>query len=208
MAEDKNNNAPSKEDQNNDEHTQKKQKDNPKNANEKSEEEKQKELEDLLKQLRDLQKQKEDLKQQQTKKSRVLMVEFGAIFHRNGLINFVMYYMLNLVIIYSLSELYNFFEFSGILIDLMLFVGLYTLVEIIFRAYIVSNHFRFVLRTFGFIFFFGYLTLFYFLEQYLFAGLFKFTNENLFVVFITSFILIRYVFSHLIRHTMSKYMRW
>lgn len=201
-----NNNKNGTEENDNDKKNHKEDKQN--KSNHKSEADKQKELEDLLKQLRDLQKQKEDLKQQRTKKPRVLMVEFGAIFHQNGLINYAMYFMLNLVIVYGLSELYNFFEFSGGLIDLVLFVGLYSLIEIIFRSYIVSNHFKFVLRTFGFIFFFGYLTLFYFLEQHLFTGLFTFTNENLFVVFIASFILIRYVASHLIRHTMSKYMRW
>ncbi len=179
-----------------------------KKQNEKSDEQKQRELDELLKQLKELQQQKNNLQQKQSPKPKVLMVEFGARFHPNGLINYTMYYLLNLVIIYSFSEIYEFFSFSGSLIDLLLFIGVYTLIEIIFRTYIVTHHFKFVLRTFGFVFFLGYLTIFFFLEQYLFSGLFGFTNENLFVIFIASLVLIRYIISHLMRHTISKYMRW
>ena len=174
----------------------------------KSKEDKEKELEDLLKQLKELQQEREKLGQKQTPRQRMIMIEFGAIFHKNGIVNFLMYFMMNLLVIYSLSELIALVDFNGRLMDLIAFMAVYTFIDIMYRQYLVKHHFKLVLRTFGFIFFFGYLTFFYFLEQYLFDGIFTFENETFFVIFIITFVLVRYALSHVIRHFILRVMRW
>ncbi len=182
--------------------------DNQKDTNGKSKEEKEKELEELLKQLKELQKEREKIGSKQTPRQRMIMIEFGAIFHKNGIVNFLMYFLMNLLVIYSLTELITLVDFNGTLIDLMVFMATYSFIEIVYRQYLVKHHFKLVLRTFGFIFFFGYLTFFYFLEQYLFDGIFTFENETFFVIFIIAFVLVRYVLSYMIRHVILKFMRW
>ena len=176
-------------------------------TNKKSREQKEKEIQDLLKQLRELEKQKQSSKQPGKARPGMIMIEFGSKFHHNGLINFAMYFLVNLLVIYSLAELFDFVSFSGVLLDFLMFIGLYTLIEIIFRHYVVYNHFRFVMRTMGFIFFFGYLTLFYLLENYIFIDLFSFRNETMFVLFMGAFIVFRYLLSHFIRNIILRYMR-
>ncbi len=176
--------------------------------NDQSNKDKEKELESLLKQLKDLQKEREKLGQKQTPRQRMIMIEFGAIFHPNGIVNYLMYFMMNLVVIYALSELIALVDFHGRLIDLIAFMAVYTFIDIVYRQYLVKHHFKLVLRTFGFIFFFGYLTFFYFLEQYLFDGIFTFENETFFVIFIIAFVLVRYALSHVIRHMILRFMRW
>ncbi len=175
----------------------------------KSREEKEKEIQDLLKQLKELEQKKQSSQKSNRSTRGMIMIEFGSRFHQNGIINFAMYFFLNLVVIYGLSEIFDFVSFSGHLVDLLAFVGVYTLIEVLFRHYIVFNHFKFVLKTLGFIFFFGYLTLFYLLEHYLFIGMFNFTNETTFVIFIGSFVVFRYLLSHFIRNIILRYMmRW
>jgi len=175
---------------------------------EKSDKEKEKEIEDLLKQLRDLEKQKQSSSKKKKRPRGMIMIEFGTRFHPNGLLNFAMYFMVNLLVIYGLSELFDFTQFTGDLIDIIAFVGVYTLIEILFRHYVVHNHFRFVMRTFGFIFFFGYLTTFYLLENYIFIDVFNFRHETMFVMFISLFVVFRYLLSHIIRNIIFKAKRW
>ena len=176
--------------------------------NEKSDRDKEKEIEALLKQLKDLEKQKQASSNKKKRPRGMIMVEFGSRFHPNGLLNFAMYFMVNLLVIYGVSELFGFAQFSGDLIDIIAFVGVYTLIEILFRQYVVYNHFRFVMRSFGFIFFFGYLTIFYLLENYIFVDVFNFRHETMFVIFISLFIVFRYLLSHIIRNIILKAMRW
>ncbi len=175
---------------------------------EKSDSEKEKEIQDLLKQLRDLENQKNASSKKKRRPRGMIMIEFGSKFHQNGLLNFAMYFMVNLLVIFAVAEVFNFTTFSGDLIDLLAFVGVYTLIEILFRQYVVYNHFRFVMRTLGFIFFFGYLTAFYLLENYIFTDVFVFRHETMFIIFIGAFVVFRYLASHLIRNVILSAMRW
>ena len=167
---------------------------------------KEKELEDLLKTLKKLEEEKQKTSRKRKGPSRMIMVEFGATFHSNGLINFLMYFSMNLVVIMGLFELFNLVDFQRDLFSVLLFVLLYTFLEMLFRNYVLLNHFRFVMRTFGFIFFFGYLTLFFLLERYAF-GFITFPTETHIILFVAVFITVRYVLSHLIRHAVLKAMR-
>ncbi len=165
-----------------------------------SEEEKEK----LLQQLKDINKKTQNNK---PPRQRLVMIEFAGRFHPNGLINTAMYFMVNLVVIYLLVEWFGSVGFSGVLIDLLFFVGLYTVVELIFRNYVTFYHFNVVMKSFGFIFFFGYLTLFYLLEQYIFLSLLRFETETMFIVFIATFIITRYIISHVIRNIILRALR-
>ncbi len=172
---------------------------------EKERKDKEKELEELLKTLKKLEEEKKKTSRK-SKANRMIMVEFGASFHSNGFINFIMYFLMNLVVITGLFELFNLVDFQRTLGSVVLFALLYTFLEMLFRNYVLLNHFRFVLRTFGFIFFFGYLTIFFLLERYAFEFI-TFPTETHIILFVAVFITVRYVLSHLIRHAVLKAMR-
>ena len=150
----------------------------------------------------------EKQKQPKPPKRPIIMIEFGGIFHRIGIINFLMYYVLNLVIIYGLITVFEFGLFRGGLEIPLLFVLCYTLGELLLRHYIMTNHFKVAIKTLGFIFFFGYLTLFYMIERYLFESSVRFYNETLLVVFTGMFVVIRYALSYLIKYKLLKQRSW
>jgi len=135
------------------------------------------------------------------------MIEFGSSFHKQPLINFIMYFLMNLLVFTVLFLILDFVSFERNLPHLILFVFVYTFLEMLFRNYVLFNHFKFVMRTLGFIFFFGYLTIFFILVRYVFSDLVAFPEETLLIVYIGMFIVVRYVLSHLIRHTILKAMR-
>ncbi len=165
-----------------------------------------KQLEELMDTLRRLEEEKRRSRKQKQRAGRVIMIEFGSVFHHNPLLNFAMYFLLNLVVFVALFELLGFIDFGRELQRFLLFVLTYTFLETLFRNYVLFNHFRFVLRTMGFILFFGYLTLFFLLEQYLFDDIIAFASEAQLIVFVGMFIVIRYLLSHLIRHIILKAM--
>ncbi len=152
--------------------------------------------------------EKEKQKQTKPPKKPVIMIEFGGIFHRSGVVNFFMYYALNLVIIYGLVSVFEFGFFRGGLEIPLLFVLCYTLGELFFRHYIMTNHFKIAIKSLGFIFFFGYLTIFYMIERYLFNHSVKFYNETLLVVFTGMFVVIRYGLSYLIKYKLLRQRSW
>lgn len=165
-----------------------------------SNEEKKKELEKLLKQMKEIEKQQ---KQQSPKGPKIVKVEFGGVFHPNPLLNFLMYFFLNLVVIYTVFEVFPFVEYADDLLSIGLFVLVYTGLEMLFRQYLVFNHFKFVLRTLGFIFFFGYLSIFYLLDTYFFARI-AFVNETFLIIFVGMFIVVRYLLAQMIKQMLFK----
>ncbi|MFW5914051.1 MAG: hypothetical protein ACOCSM_03210 [Bacillota bacterium] len=165
-----------------------------------SNEAKKKELEKLLKEMKKIEQKQ---KKKSPKGPKMVKIEFGSIFHPNPVVNFIMYYLLNLVVIYSLFEVFSFVEYQDDLTTILFFVVAYTMVETVFRQYLVFNHFRFVLRTFGFIFFFGYLTIFYLLDSYIFTTI-AFVNETLLIIFVGMFIVFRYLLAQIIKQLLFK----
>jgi len=180
-------------------HNQEEQKDTEekKNDNEKTEEEK---LKELIDQMKDL----EEKSEKKGRKKPVLMLEFGGIFHRHPMLNYLMYYMVNLVVIYSIVTLFGFGEFSSQIWVPLLFVMIYTASEIVFRQYIMLKHFKIALKSLGFIFFFGYLTLFYLIDIYLFPNTLSFHNETLLIMFAGMFVVFRYLLTYLIKYVIFR----
>ncbi|MFW6298575.1 MAG: hypothetical protein ACOC14_02730 [Bacillota bacterium] len=171
-----------------------------KQTDHRSNEAKKKELEKLLKEMKKIEQKQ---KKKSPKGPKMVKIEFGSIFHPNPFVNFLMYYLLNLVVIYSLFEVFSFVEYPDDLITILLFVVAYTMFETVFRQYLVFNHFKFVLRTFGFIFFFGYLSIFYLLDSYLFTTI-AFVNETLLIIFVGMFIVFRYLLAQMVKQLLFK----
>lgn len=162
----------------------------------------QEDLKRLLKEMKKLEAQKKSSKK--NKGPKMIRLEFGTLFHRNPVLNLLMYFFLNLVVIYSIMELFDFVEFKAELLVILLFVLTYTVLEVAFRQYLVKHHFKFVLRTLGFVFFFGYLSIFYLLDAYVFEENIRFVNETLLVIFVGFFIVFRYILSMLVKTLLIK----
>jgi hypothetical protein len=164
---------------------------------------KKKELEKLLKQMKEIEKKQKKQSPKGPKGPKMVKIEFGSVFHPNILLNFLMYFLLNLVVIYTLFEVFSFVEYKDNLITILLFVLAYTGLEMLFRQYLVLNHFKFVLRTFGFVFFFGYLSIFYLLDSYLFTEI-RFVNETLLIIYVGMFIVIRYLLAQFVKQLLFR----
>ena len=147
------------------------------------------ELETLLKAIENLEK----LKLTKKKKPRNLIsIEFGGVFHNNKYINYTFGFILNLTLIYLVIELFSFAEYTNIIYVIVLAL-VYTLFEAIYRTYVLLNHFSFVIKSLGFIFYIGYVAIFYTLDVYVFGDAFSFIDETLLIAFVAIFTLVRYI---------------
>ena len=166
-------------------------------------EEDKKQLEALLKSIKALEEAKKQKSKKQNKRRNLIAIEFGSIFHRNFIINFLGYFMLNLTVIYTVMTVFSFGRFDD-LQAVLLFVLTYTVVETLFRTYILMNHFKVVIRTLGFIFYFGYLTIFYILNVYLFPNSVQIFEDVNLVVGVGMFIVFRYLLTKVFRDLMFR----
>lgn len=165
-------------------------------------EEDKKELESLLKAIKELEKAKSE-NDGNKKKRNFIAIEFGGVFHHNSYINFSFSLIFNFTLTFLLIELFNFATYDSI-IYIVMFVFIYTLSETAYRLYILMNHFQYIVKSLGFIFFFGYVFIFFIMDQYIFVRTIDFINETLFVVFVGLFTVIRYVLSSMIRQNFRK----
>lgn len=161
---------------------------------------KKKEMEELLEAIKKLELENLELEKKNPKKRRrpVLAIEFGGVFHRNRIVNFVFNFIINLTIAYFIIEVLNFAEYSDIIIVVSL-MFLYTILEEIFRLYVMMKHFKLVMRSIGTVFYFGYVLIFFLLDRYVFTEGFDFTHGSLLVFFVLIFTLLRYFFGQSIR---------
>jgi len=162
------------------------------------------ELETLLKAIEELEK----LKLIKKKKPRNLIsIEFGGVFHSNKYVNYVFTFILNLTLIYLIIELFSFAEYTNIIYVVVLAL-VYTLFEAIYRTYVLFNHFSFVIKSLGFIFYIGYVAIFYILDVYVFGDSFSFGDETLLIAFVAIFTLVRYIIgTMLMRYFRNKNLR-
>ena len=129
-------------------------------------EEEKKELENLLKAIKDLEENKN--KEKDNKKKGFIAIEFGGVFHHNLYINLVFTYILNLTLAFIIIQIFNFASYDNIIYVALFILG-YTIVESIFRLYVLMNHFQLIVKSLGFVFFFGYVFIFFTLDQYIFG---------------------------------------
>ena len=132
-----------------------------------------------------------------------IAIEFGGVFHHNIFVNFVFNFILNLTLAFSINEIFHFITFDSIIVFIV-FMLLYTATETFYRSYILMNYFQFVIKTFGFIFYFGYVAIVYMLEAFVFVDTLNFEEGSYLVVFVGMFTIIRYVLGSLIRQNFRK----
>ena len=147
------------------------------------------ELASLLKAIEEFEKRKSEKRE---KPRNLISIEFGSVFHNNMYINFTFNFVLNLTLIYLVIELFRFAEYTDIIYVVILAL-VYTLFESIYRMYVLFNHFSFVIKSLGFIFYIGYVAIFYTLDIYLFGDTFSFVDETLLIAFVAVFTLVRYI---------------
>lgn len=157
-------------------------------------------LETLIQTLQEVEKKRQqgNKKPPQSKKP-VIMLEFGGMFHPNQTLNFLMYYVINLLVIYGVATFFNLATIQSDLWVILLFVLVYTLAETLLRIYIMYHHVKLAFQTLGFIFFFGYVTLFFLIDQYLFPTTTDFASPAELVAFTGIFVFIRYLIGLLVK---------
>jgi len=171
-------------------------------------EDKRPENEEELEELRDVIKKIEELQKHQKGKQKkprrpLIAIEFGGVFHHNRIINFVFGYIVNFTIAYFVIEIFNFANYS----DIIYVAGLilvYSVLEEIYKSYLLMRHFPLILRSFGTIFYFGYLLIFFVLDQYVFIRSFDFVNGTLLAFFVLIFTVVRYFFGTTLRQYFRK----
>ncbi len=147
------------------------------------------ELETLLKAIEELEKVKSTRKKEPRN---IISIEFGGVFHNNIYINFIFSFILNLTLIYLIIELFSFAEYNDIIYVVILAL-VYTFFESIYKSYILFHHFKIIIKSLGFIFYIGYVAIFYSLDVYVFGDSFNFMDETFLVAFVAIFMLVRYI---------------
>ena len=148
------------------------------------------EIENLLKAIEELEKAKQ--KSRENKPRNLISIEFGGVFHHNIFVNFIFSFILNLTLIYLVIEIFRFAEYTDIIYIVILALT-YTFFETVYKTYVLFNHFSFVIKSMGFVFYFGYVAIFYTLDVYVFGDLFSFNNEALLIAFVEIFTIVRYI---------------
>ena len=152
---------------------------------------------DLRRVMSELQK-REEKKQSNKKRPRVFAIEFGGVYHTNAFVNFLFGYLLNTTLAFLLVELTKYASYSSIYSFLGVML-VFSMIEYIFRNYVFLRHFKLIIQSFGTIFFFGYVLIFYLVDQFVFIQSFNFVNGLVEVFFVLIFALLRYGFGLLIR---------
>ena len=186
--------------ENKDPNTEKKQPDEKTNDEKKQEQEEQ-ELLKIIEEMRKISEQKK--KEKKPKRNKLLAIEFGGVFHHNLFVNFVFSFLLNVTLAFLVIQVFQFASYRDI-IYMVLLLLIYSLIEEVFRLYVLLHHFPLILKSFGTIFYFGYVIIFYLLDQYVFIDTFDFINGTLLVFFVLIFTLLRYFIGVNIRQYFRK----
>jgi hypothetical protein len=171
--------------------------DNEPHKNEDPSEEELEELKEVIRKLEELQKQ-QDKKPGKRPRRPFIAIEFGGVFHHNPIVNFSFGFVVNLFFAYVVIELFQFAQYN----DILYLIGLvlvYSIAEEVFKNYVMMKHFTLIMRSFGTIFYFGYLMIFFILDKWLFIDSFNFINGTLIVFFVLIFTLLRYFFGTSLR---------
>ncbi|QMS84880.1 hypothetical protein [Candidatus Xianfuyuplasma coldseepsis] len=160
------------------------------------------ELREVIKKLEELQKQQNKTPKKRPRRP-FIAIEFGGVFHHNRIINFVFSFILNFTFAFFVIEIFDFAVYSDI-INMVALMLLYSVVEEFYRTYLLMKHFSLILKSFGTIFFFGYIVIFFVLDQYVFIKTFNFVNGTLLAFFVLIFTLTRYFFGTYLRRFLRR----
>ena len=156
---------------------------------------------DDIEELKEVIKKLEKMHQEQQKKPRrrMIAIEFGGVFHHNRIVNFIFTFILTFTIAFFVNEIFNFATYR----DIMYLAGLiliFNTVEELFKSYVLIRYFQIILRTFGTVFYFLYVLIFFVLDQYVFVRTFNFVNEIGLPFFVLILASTRYVIGQIIRN--------
>lgn len=118
--------------------------------------------------------------------------EFGRVYHRNLVLNFILKYGVNLTVMLAMATFLGVADFGSRLEIVLGFVFSYTLLESLVQRYIILRHMPLALKTFGLLFFLVYLMLLYALDTWGWTMLSVFSNETDLIVFTASMIVVRF----------------
>ena len=172
----------------------------PQENEDKSLEEETKQLETLLEAMRLAQEKKSHQKPPKRPKG-FISIEFGKSFHSNYVVNFLAYYALNLLVMYSVVTLFRLGEFAS-LEAVLLFVLLYTFSEFLYKITLIKRFFSLIMRTFGLIFFLGYVLIVVMLDQLVFQESVVFYEAPQLIGFVVIFMIVRYIIAIILRKMM------
>ncbi len=165
-------------------------------------EEELKELKEVIRKLEELQEHQKQVPKKRPRRL-LLAIEFGGVFHHNRIVNFIFGFILNFTFAYFVIEIFDFAVYNDI-INMLALIFVYSVIEEIFRTYILMKHFSLIIKSFGTIFFFGYIIIFFILDQYIFIKTFSFRNGTLLAFFVLIFTLTRYFFGTYLRRYLRK----
>jgi hypothetical protein len=163
------------------------------------------ELKEVMNKLQKLQEEKRKRESNQKKPRRpVIAIEFGAVFHPNPYVNLVFTAIVNFVFAYFVIEFFHFAEYYNKIVVLLILMAIYTVLEEIYKNMILRYYFHLIIKSFGTVFFFGYLLIFFILDHYVFIQDFNFINGTLLAFFVLIFVITRYLFGSSVRKYFRK----
>lgn len=133
------------------------------------------------------------------KKNRFIMVKIGGAFHSNFYVNFILTYFINLALIMSLVTLLFLGSFPRALWVPLTFTLVYSMSEFLYRELIMLNYASLVIKSFGMILYFGYVTLFYVIDQFVFSSYQIFNGEAEVAAFTGLFMIVRYLSTYVVK---------
>jgi uncharacterized membrane protein len=154
------------------------------------------------KSIQETKNDKEPLKKQGTKKgknNRLIMIKIGGAFHANFFINFILTYFINLTLIMTLMTLLFLGSFPAALWVPLTFTFVYSLSEFLFRELIMLNYTSLVIKSFGTLLYFGYVILFYLIDQFVFSFHQIFNGEAEVAAFTGIFMIVRYLSTYVVK---------
>ncbi len=157
-----------------------------------------KEIEELEKLIDKVKKQNEEEKKKQQKqpKNTVVRINLASVYSNNFWINMIIAFLINFIVIFSLFKL---FDFEIVANDqyILALVGIFTIVEELYRKYLLMKQVKIVLYTSGLIFTFINILIFYILDLVVFVDSFSFVDYLYPVAFVVLFQSVRAIIKNL-----------
>ncbi|MBN2540632.1 MAG: hypothetical protein JXB08_03805 [Bacilli bacterium] len=166
-----------------------------------------KEIEELEKLIDKVKKQNEEEKKKHQKQPRntVVKINLASVYSMNFWINMIFAFLVNFIVIFSLLKLFD-FETVENDIYIVYLVGIFTVVEELYRKYMLAKQVKIVLYTSGLVFTFFNILIFYILDLVVFRDSFSFVDYLYPVAFVVLFQGIRGVIKNLYLRLNHRYM--
>lgn len=142
---------------------------------------------------------KQPLFKQPSFKNRIIMIKFGGAYHPNFIINLLISYWVNLVLVVGVLGIFRLGRFPEQIWVPMVFVLMYTGLEWVFREWMIQRFSKVVLMSFGFVYYLGYTFLFFIIDALFFVNIQIFNSETELAAFTGLFMVLRFLMSYLIQ---------